>query len=496
MEQIFGQSENYLLTRWIFLRLLGLVYLIAFLSLSGQIVGLIGQRGLLPQGELLKAVAQALGFPRAYFTFPTLSWLNSSDAFLKGMCWAGVGLSLLLLFGIWTTPVLFLLWLLYLSLTTAGQVFLSFQWDALLLEAGFLSIFLVPLSLLPRQALGPPPFLAVLLLRFLLFRLMFMSGIAKLVSNDPTWRDLTAISYHYETQPLPNPLAYWIFRLPLPFHKFSTLVALLTELAIPFLYFGPRLIRLVGFIFTVGLMFLIEGTGNFAFFNLLAIALAFLLLDDQFLTSIAPLSRLRDSLLAQASGATSWPNWVLIPLAAFYILFGSLLIFSRLSGKGEVLRPVQRILPVVSAYRLVNSYGLFAVMTTERPEIILEGSNDGQVWEAYEFKYKPGNLQRPPPIVAPHQPRLDWQMWFAALRGDYTSEDWFLRLVERLLANEPSVVSLLARNPFPDQPPRYIRAVLYAYEYTTPDDRRKSGNWWQREQLGYYLPPVSLPPNP
>jgi hypothetical protein len=457
---------------------------------------LIGRAGLLPAGDYLKGVQQVLGTPRAYFLYPTLAWLNSSDAFLKAMCWAGAGLSLALLLGLGTTPVLALLWLLYLSLTTAGQVFLSYQWDALLLEAGFLSIFLVPPSLTPGQAAALPAPLVVFLMRWLLFRLIFMSGLAKLASGDPTWRNLSALSFHYETQPIPNPLAFWMFQLHLPFQRLSTLFALAIELLVPFLYFGPRPFRLAGFLLTVGFMLLIEATGNFAFFNLLAIALAVFLLDDRLLSRLGPLEQLRSSLLAGLGPTPAWWQWVVVPVAILSILVGGLFLLSRLTGKGELLRPIQPVLPLVSAYRLVNSYGLFSVMTTSRPEIVLEGSQDGRTWQEYQFRYKPGDLKRPPPIVAPHQPRLDWQMWFAALRGDYLAEPWFISLVERLFTNQPAVTRLLAHNPFPDQPPRFIRARLFDYKFTSPAELSQSGTWWRREPRGYYLPPVSLSSNP
>jgi hypothetical protein len=496
MDGLWIQAEDYLLTRWIFLRLLGLVYLIAFVSFAVQAEGLIGRRGMLPVGEFLKAVQAALGAPRGYLYYPTLSWLNTSDAFLKGMCWVGAVLGLLLLLGVGTTPVLLLLWVLYLSLTTSGQIFMGYQWDALLLEAGFLSIFLVPPSLLPSQAAVPPAPLAVFLMRWLLFRLIFMSGLAKITSGDSAWRSLTALSYHYETQPIPNALAYWMHRLHLPFQKFSTLMALAVELLAPFLYFGPRPLRWVGLGFTLSLMLLVEATGNFAFFNLLTVVLAVFLLDDRMLEGLSWLKRFQPAVQPEISGAMGWWNLVLVPVAALSLLVGGAMVLSRMTGKAELLRPFRPILPVVSAFRLVNTYGLFAVMTTERPEIILEGSEDGSAWQAYEFRYKPGDLFRAPPVVAPHQPRLDWQMWFAALRGDYTREAWFMRLVEALLNNEPVVLRLLAYNPFPDRPPRYVRAVMYDYEFTTPAERAAGGAWWRREELGLYLPPVSLPANP
>lgn len=477
------------LTSWFFLRLLGLVYLIAFSSFGIQATGLVGQNGILPAHTFLAAVRRSLG-KEAYLYYPTLFWIDASDRSIKLLCFAGSALSVLLVFGLQITPVLVLLWVGYLSLVNIGQVFLSYQWDALLLEAGFLAIFLAPPSLLPNQAFAPPSPLMIFLFRWLLFRLIFMSGILKLASGDPTWRNLTAMSFHFETQPLPNPLAPRMHALPLSVQKLSTLFTLVAEIGAPFLYFGPQLFRGVGAILTFLLQGMILLTGNFAFFNWLTIVLALPLLDDTVLSELLPGSLLRLAPTPAAS-APHWGDLVLIPLTFIILATGALILWMRLSRQRRLPKPLRTWLQIVSAFRLVNGYGLFTVMTTERPEILVQGSQDGENWLAYEFKYKAGDPARRPPFVAPHQPRLDWQMWFAAL-GDYTDNPWFLHFVERLLENKTEVTRLLAHNPFADRPPKYIRAILYDYHYSTPAERA-AGQWWRREELGLYLPAVSYP---
>lgn len=491
MEGFLIDPDNFILTRWIFLRVLGLVYLVAFASFSVQVTGLIGKNGILPAGDFLASVYKTMG-RRGVLFYPTLVWLNASDAFMKGLCFAGIFLALLLLLGIETTPVLAFLFIFYLSLVNAGQVFLSYQWDALLVETGFLSIFLVSPGLLPYQEAAPPSPIAILLFRWLLFRLMFMSGIVKLTSGDPTWKHLTALAFHYETQPLPTPLAWVMHRASLGFQKFSTLFTLFVELVVPWFFFAPDLHRFVAGGLIIYLMLLIMATGNYAFFNILAIGLAIFLFDDRVLRPILP-----DSFpglippAPQVGADPAWGNWVLLPLFAIYLVTGIVYILTRATRRKGFLRYLQPLLNIVGSLRIANAYGLFAVMTTQRPEIILEGSNDGQNWLPYEFKYKPGDLQRAPPVVAPHQPRLDWQMWFAAL-GSYASNPWFLRFIERVLTGSPEVLRLIAKNPFPDKPPRYIRAVLYDYHFTTPEEKSQDGSWWRRQPLDLYLPPATL----
>lgn len=470
------------LVRWFFLRALGLIYFIAFASFGLQITGLIGANGVLPVKDFLPAVQQTLGL-RGYWLVPTLFWLNSSDIFLQLVPWTGAALSLLLLFGFGHWPVLLLLFLGYLSLVSAGQEFMAFQWDILLLETGFLAIFA-----------SVPSNLIIWLFRWLLFRLMFLSGAVKLLSGDPTWSTLTALNFHYETQPLPTIIGWYAHQLPAWFQQASTLAMFVIELALPFLFFipRPRYLRLFAAAGTLLLQIVIFLTGNYGFFNLLAIALCLFLFDDAGLGRLLP-RRLLDKIpeIYRQRQEASWQRLMVRGLAASIIFMSGF----QLAGLflGYVPPPVRLVMRWFAPFHIVNTYGLFAVMTTTRPEIIIEGSNDGESWLEYEFNYKPGETTRPPVWVAPHQPRLDWQMWFAAL-GDYRQNSWFINFMQRLQQGSPEVLALLAKNPFPAAPPRYLRAWLYKYQFTDLNTLRTEGVWWRRERIGLYfpLPAISL----
>lgn len=493
---LWGRSldpPSYFLTRWVFLRLLGVVYLIAFASLWPQIAGLVGAHGILPAQHFLAAIAQNLG-PERYRLFPTLAWLSASDGFLKFLAGGGTVLSLFLIAGVLPGPVLLVLWIFYLSLVAAGQDFMSFQWDILLLEAGFLAIFLAPWSGLARHwrktviPTRPPSKVLIWLLRWLLFRLVFLSGCVKLLSHDPTWRNLTALEYHYETQPLPTPVAWYTFQLPHWFQKCSTAGVFVMELFIPFLIFFPRRLRLIGCGLLILFQILIAITGNFAFFNLLTITLCLLLLDDQFLRRVFPRALTRKVFSALIYAKSSAARKISLAALAIVILFGSGVLFLvTIFGGGAIPQTALKVTGWLEPFHIVSSYGLFAVMTTERPEIIIQGSNDGIHWQDYEFKYKPGSLKKSPGWVAPYQPRLDWQMWFAAL-GNYRTNPWFVNLMIRLLEGSPQVLGLLGKNPFPAVPPRYVRALVYDYRFTSSAERRATGNWWQRKLEGLYFP--------
>ena len=473
------------LSRWLFLRGLGCIYLIAFLSLWVQIHGLVGSNGILPADQYLAAVRQQIG-TEGYYLLPTLFWLNPSDAFLHFLCAGGVVLSLALIVGFFPTFALAGLWLLYLSLVSVGQVFLSFQWDVLLLEAGFLAIFFAPLRIrdaLTRVSETSAAFLW--LLRWLLFRLMFASGFVKLAS-DEVWQNLTALNFHYETQPLPTWIGWYTHQLPEWLHKVSVIGMFAVELVVPFLIFAPRRLRTAGCIGLVGLQVLIVLTGNYCFFNLLTIALCLLLIDD--VTWKGLLSKRFIPNFQPVEGSPHRYRRVCIAVVAT-LLF----VLSGVRFGGQLFRDVW--LPDVAwirPFRSVNTYGLFADMTESRPEIIVEGSNDRITWETYQFRWKPGDPKAAPKWVAPHQPRLDWQMWFAALRGSYRNTPWFPHFIEALLQGKPEVLKLLAENPFPEEPPRYIRAVLYDYHFTDIATKRSEGTWWSREREGLYCPIVSL----
>ncbi len=479
------EKPTFFLASALFLRLLGLCYFVAFLSLWPQVDGLVGSRGILPVARLLDVVRAHTGSER-YWLLPTLCWLDSGDGFLNFLCGGGALLSLVLIAGFAPAPCLALLWLFYLSLSVAGQEFLAFQWDILLLEAGFLAIFLAPLNLRLRRGFEPPA-APLLLLRWLLFRLMFSSGFAKLASGDPTWRNLSALRYHYETQPLPPWTAWFMHQLPSWFQTASVLVMFFVELAVPFLIFAPRRLRLFAFGAMVAFQVLIAAAGNYAFFNLLAVALSVLLLDD---ATFARRWRERAHELAVAGRHSLWRAFVTVPVAGVILLVSAVQMSGTLrrsvSWPSGILRLARAVLP----FRSVNSYGLFSVMTTSRPEILVEGSDDGSTWLAYEFRWKPGDLKRRPRFVAPHQPRLDWQMWFAAL-GSYEENPWLINFLARLLQGSPEVTRLLKNNPFPNGPPGFIRAVLYDYHFTDPATHRKTGAWWRPELKGLYCPVLS-----
>ena len=472
--------------RW-FLRAVGLIFLIAFVSLWVQIDGLIGSNGITPVREFLPAARAQLG-DRALSILPTLCWFNSSDTFFHFLCGGGVVLSLVLVVGI--APALSLVGLVafYLSLTIAGQTFLSFQWDILLIEIGFLSIFLAPWRLWPKRGVDPPVSRAALfLLKVLLFKLLVMSGVVKLTSGDDSWWDLTALDYHYWSQPLPTVIGWWADQSPEWFKKFSVAFCLVVEIIVPFFIWAPRRLRLFACGLLIFLQVMIAATGNYCFFNLLTIALCLLLIDDDVAASLRETrarriaTRPQDKLSICAATAVIV---VTLPLNAQ-------LIYSALKPEAEWPRLLGSVYARAEAFRIVNGFGLFRVMTKDRREIIIEGSADGLDWKPYEFKWKPGDVMRAPGWCAPHQPRLDWQMWFAAL-GSYRQNPWFVQLVISLLHGKPQVAALFERNPFPQNPPRYVRAALYRYRFTTAEEHRETGAWWKRQELGEYLPSVSL----
>jgi predicted DCC family thiol-disulfide oxidoreductase YuxK len=426
------EPPRYDLVSFLFLRLFGLVYLSAFVSFAVQAQGLIGSHGILPVAEMVDDLARRLG-PERFFLAPMVFWLNDSDAAIQAVCWAGAGLSLLLVFNLLPRVTLFLLYALYLSLFYAGQTFMSFQWDTFLLETGFV-------ALLMSLATTPGIWLA----RWLLFRFVFMSGVVKLLSGDPNWQNLSALSYHFLTQPLPTPLAWYAAQLPPGLLKVATGGMFFVELILPFLVFFPRRLRFLSAFGILLLQSCILITGNYNWFNLQTMLLCLPLFDDAALRKILPRRLVR---LEQSRAGNQAPRRVAIflasPLAAL-IVFCSLVKMDERFG-GSPPKAAQAIDDLIEPLHIVSSYGLFAVMTTERNEIVVEGSNDGAEWREYGFLYKPGDVARRPRWNIPHQPRLDWQMWFAALDNPRYLP-WFTRFLERLLMNEPTVTALLERN--------------------------------------------------
>jgi predicted DCC family thiol-disulfide oxidoreductase YuxK len=482
-----AEKPTYFRASSIFLRLLALCYLAAFLSLWVQVDGLIGPRGILPAEGYLDWIRAQTGSSRFWFV-PTLVWLSAKPVMLHGLCAGGVLASLSVFFGFAPTLGLTLAWASYLSLSSISQVFLNYQWDALLLETGLLAIFLSPPAWRLRfSPSSPPSTTAILLLRWLLFRLAFSSGAVKLGSGDPAWRSLTALRVHYETQPLPTWIGWAFHQFPPSFQTASCVFLFFVEIAVPFLVFAPRRAKHLAFGLLLVLQTLIALTGNYAFFNWLAIALCALLIDDA-----AFRERLRPRVPALEAGPKRrWPVAVVAPVGTVLFLASVIQLALTIQRSAEEFPPVAlRALEWLSPLRSVNRYGLFAVMTTRRPEIIVEGSDDGRNWRPYEFRWKPGAVERRPRFVAPHQPRLDWQMWFAALE---TCEEnpWLVNFLGRLLQGEPAVLRLLATNPFPAGPPRYVRTLVYDYRFTDWPTRRSTGAWWRRELQGPYCPIMS-----
>jgi hypothetical protein len=351
---------------------------------------------------------------------------------------------------------------------------------------------MAPLEIVPSfPPVAAPSGIVIALMWWLLFRLMFSSGLTKLRSGDATWRKLTALCHHYETQPLPTPVAWYAHHLPVCFHKTATVLMLLIEVLVPFFIFGPPWLRYLSSALFVLLMGLIQLTGNYCFFNLLGIALSLLLLDDKALLPafgwLFPGTALPLHLAPPALGLEP----VIIAVTAIIVVLSLRTVFRLFRFEFDWPGPLETIVEFFDALRLVNSYGLFSVMTTERPEIVIEGSHDGIQWHEYQFKWKPGDILRAPRFVAPHQPRLDWQLWFAAL-GYYKNHPWFRRFLRRLLQGAPEVLSLLRTNPFAGTTPRFVRGVLYDYRFTTQAERRAGGRWWKREWRGLYSPVLGI----
>ena len=432
---------------------------------------------------------------------------RSESLRISKVCGSGVLFSLLLIFGIAPAISLVALFVLYLSLTISGQIFFNFQWDVLLLEAGFLSIFFAPWRLWPRElslrpgstipVTAPVSRTALFLLKLLLFKLVLMSGLVKLTSGDPSWWNLTALDYHYWSQPLPTIFGWWADKSPEWFKHFSVAFCLVVEIIVPFFIWLPRRPRLIAAGLLIFLQLAIALTGNYCFFNLLTITLCLLLIDDasigRALKGQASASLASRELRARnmQSALPRFSTYAAVIVLVVTLPINVWLIFSAFKPLARPPRVLANVYERLEAFRIVNGYGLFRVMTKDRCEIVLEGSTDGIDWLPYEFKWKPGDVKRAPGWCAPHQPRLDWQMWFAALETPQENP-WLIALVFRLLQDSRDVSGLLRRNPFPDKPPRYIRAMFYRYRFTTVDERHQIGAWWKREELREYLPALSL----
>ncbi len=480
------------------MRGIALVYFVAFVSLAVQIDGLYGSQGILPAAHYLQALTSHYGAGAAR-EVPTLFWWTGARDFtLAATCWAGALASVLLFAGLLPALSAAACWILYFSLFQIGRVFLSFQWDILLLEAGFLAIFLEPFRLVVRRGYEPePPAVTIWMLRWLLFRLMFASGVVKLLSGDDAWWHLTALEYHYWTQPLPTWTAWLANQLPGVVQRLCCFGMFVIELGIPWFIFGPRAVRLFAFFALVLLQVLIASTGNYTFFNLLTIVLCISLLDDD------AIGALKDRMRPGRDYVAQWPGeaprrslaatlrmaagaLVALPLA----IAGGAVMIARFEGYDALPKPVAELVAAIQPYHLTSSYGLFSVMTKVRNEVILEGSNDGASWREYPMRWKPGDVGRAPMFVAPHQPRLDWQMWFAPL-ADWRRSPWLVDVEHRLVEGSAPVLGLFESDPFQGEPPRYVRAMLYEYQMTDLPDWYETGAWWKRRLIGQFSPTVS-----
>ena len=479
--------HSYWLTRFLILRLLGLVYFVALLSLANQVLPLIGKNGLLPANLYLHQVTRYFGSSlKGFLQFPSLFWVSVSDPFLSTMAWVGVALSFLLLLGFANAILLGVLWALYLSFLPIGQDWYSYGWEIQLLETGFLAMFLCPLldwRPFPRR---PPPPPVIWLFRWLIFRIMLGAGLIK-IRGDSCWRDLTCLVYHYQTQPIPNPLSRTLHFMPKWFHMLGALWNHVNELLAPWFVFGPRLARHIAGCLLVSFQVILIFSGNLSFLNWLTIVPALACFDDSLLAKILPQRLVQRALQAREQAQVSCGQKLLVP--ALTLLVAALSIFPVVN----MLSSHQAMNTSFNRLYLVNTYGAFGSVGRQRDEIIFEGTRDelsaNTQWKEYAFKCKPGDPFRRPCIISPYHYRLDWQIWFAAMSSP-DQYPWTLHFVWKLLHNDPGTLSLLANNPFPDSPPRYIRADLYRYEFAPSSD--PSGAWWKRKRIGGWLPALSI----
>ncbi|MGB8323622.1 MAG: lipase maturation factor family protein [Candidatus Acidiferrum sp.] len=512
MEWLFSSERGAagrLLPRWLFLRALGFIYFSAFLALVFQIRGLIGPQGILPAREYLEAVAGSAGHLR-YWYAPTLLWFNSSSPMLMALCWVGLIVSVLLVFNIWPRGMLAICFVCFLSFVSAASDFSGYQSDGMLLEAGFISLFLAPPGWRPGLGREHPPMRAsVFLLLWEWFRIYFESGVAKIISGDPEWRHFTAMDEYYQNGPLPTWIGWYVQHLPHWFHAATAFGTLALELALVWMLFLPRRWRIICFFIVTPWQIGVILTANYAFLNYLVLALGIFLLDDRFVAQCLP-SRWKAILPVEAASAETAQKvetpeqpaqWRRQFKLAGMAVTAVILMWLFYASTVQMLWMLWRDLPLpvspvvaLEPFRVAERYGLFAVMTPARYEIEFQGTDDGQHWLAYPFRFKPQDPSKAPGIYAPYQPRFDWNLWFASL-GGWRANPMVPRTEERLLSNDKNVLSLFAFNPFPNGPPRQMRAVLWQYWFTSMAEKRVQGMWWRRQYLGLYAPELEYEPN-
>ena len=484
-----GRSpDTYWLTRFIILRLLGFIYLVAFYVAAKQLVPLVGAHGLTPASLYFHLISTELGSSSAgYMILPSIFWINCSDAWLQAVPWIGVVLSCVVLAGYANALILTVLWILYLSIVHAGQDWYGYGWEIQMLETGFLSIFLCPLLDARPFPLRPPPVPIIFLFRWLIVRIMLGSALIKL-RGDSCWTDLTALYFHFETQPIPNPASRWFHFLPHPVLQFGVIWTFVVELGAPWFVFWPRWGRYIAGALIIGFQLTLIVSGNLSFFNWLTILPALACFDDRFwrwvvpnyLTSCATEARLS----AKPSRTMTGAVWAVTALIAVLSIQPAL----------NLLSPYQRMNTSYDRLHLVNTYGAFGTVGRERPVIVFEGSDGDNPatatdWKEYPFVGSPWDPKLRPPLIAPYQPHLDWQLWFAAMATP-REYPWTFNLVWKMLHNDSATLSLFEGNPFPERPPHYIRAVYYRYHFAAPGNPEHV--YWTRERLGLWLPPLSV----
>jgi lipase maturation factor 1 len=526
-----GASDR-LIPRWLFLRALGCIYFSAFFSLVFQVRGLIGPDGILPANEYLRAVEHSLGYSRGLWFAPTLLWLASGPHMLTALCWLGMGASLLLALNAWPRGMLAVCFLCFLSFVSAAQDFSSYQSDGMLLEAGFIALFFAPSGFRPGFGLASPPSRASLfLLQWEWFRIYFESGLAKMLGGDPEWRNFTAMDDYYQNGPLPTWIGWYVQHLPHWFHASSVFATLALELGLVWMLFLPRRWRIVCFFIVTPWELGIILTANYTFLNYLVLTLGFLLLDDRFLLPFLPQQWKRlfvasattslkvDPTVSEVSESPEAPEvsgearrseqsrpqtfiggfrqpFNIVKLSLISVMLGWIFyattaeLIWMFSALPLPTSPVAALEPS----RIANRYGLFGIMTRGRYEIEFQGSEDGKTWVSYPFRYKPQDLSKPPGIYAPYQPRFDWNLWFASL-GSWRDYPIVPRTEVLLLSNDNDVLNLFEKNPFPHEPPREVRAVIWQYWFTSMSEKRTRGLWWRRQFVGLYAPTIEREPD-
>ena len=523
----YGAADR-LIPRWIFLRALALWYFSAFYALLFQIKGMMGPQGILPAGQYLAAVARALG-PRRFWFAPTIFWASSSSRMLMAVMIIGLAAAVIAFFNLWPRLSFLVCWICFLSFVTSTNVWSNYQSDGMLLEAGFLSLFFAPRGFIPGWGTHSPPSRASLfLLQWEWFRIYFESGMVKLLSGDPQWRDMTAMDEYYQNGPLPTWIGWYVQHLPHWFHAASALGTLIMELGVVFMLFLPRRLRIICFFIVTPWEIGVILTANYTFLNYLVLSLGFLLLDDKYLRRFVPARfRLPEAVVPAMKEGQEEPSLSILSVAetapgelsvattdppepglrgrlaehlrAFRLAVSVVMLtWIAYDTTAEMIGLPLRGIPLpttpismLDPFRIANQYGLFAVMTRGRYEIEFQGSNDGSTWIAYPFRYKPQALNEAPGIYAPYQPRFEWNLWFASL-GDWRQNDFVPFTEEGLLTNDADVLALFRGNPFPEAPPRFTRAVLWQYWFTSTEEKRRTGNWWRRQWVGVYAPVLTL----